>query len=348
MARKPSSGPNMALIAKRLGLSLATVSRAIRNAEGIHADTRDRVTALARELGYTVSQRRSGEESLRRHQVMVLSQCSAYATDRLYLAGISRAAIPLKIVLMAHHLPEEDCSQIATPGNMPTAMQEGTVDGLVLLHRWPTEVVAQLSARWPTVSIVHQYLDLPIDAVSTDDRSGMNAIVNHLVAAGHRRIGFFGFCRDVSWSCSRYAAFIEAIARAGLPYEPKDIVELTSGEALAYRNFADSPSFDKMLARLRDGVAAWACSSMGIAWSLVRMLIAQGIRVPEEVAVTGFHKNADNPPPDLPPLTSTAILDEDLGAAALRMLLHRFEYPRDAHRVMLLSAPLLVAPRQCH
>ena len=340
MARKASSGPSLSIIAQKLGISLATASRAIRNAEGIHASTRGRVLELAQELGYVIPQRRNHPDVAKRHQVMVLSQFSAQAPDRHYLAGMSRAAIALKIVLLTHHLTEEECLKIVAPQNQPLAMQEGMLDGLVLLRRWPPEVVAQLSEKWPTVSIVHQYPGCPVDFVGIDDRGGIGQIVNHLIRDGHRKIGFFGLCPDVSWSCSRYSAYVEALVRAGLPYQSKDVIELTSAELLAYSGTGECRTTKKVLARLQTGVDAWVCASMGIGWSLTESFLARGIRVPEDVAVTGYHKNMDDPP-KLPALTSTGVLDEELGAAALRMLLHRFEYPRDVTRMLLLSAPLL-------
>ncbi len=342
MARKASSGPTLALIAKKLGLSLATASRAIRSAEGIHPETCARVMALAQELGYAIPKRKSprGAGGTQRHQVMVLSQCSSQSPDRHYLAGMSRASIPLKIVLMTHHLTEDECLKIMDPREQPMAMQEGVLDGLVLLRRWPSEVVAKLSAKWPTVSIVYDYPGCQVDQVGIDDRGGIGQIVSHLIAGGHRKIGFFGLCPDVRWSCSRHAAFVEAITRAGMQYDPKNVIVLPTDEALSVYGVNESGSIGKVLTRLQSGVDAWVCASMGIGWSLTRSFLERGIRIPEDVAVTGYHRNMEDPP-DLPLLTTTDIMDEELGAAALRQLLHRFEVPRDATRMLLLSAPLL-------
>ncbi len=340
MARKPSSGPTLALIAKKLDLSLATASRAIRNAEGIHPDTCARVIGLAHELGYVIPQRRSRADEPQPHQIMVLSQCSSQTPDRRYLSGMSRAAIPMKIVLLSHHLTEEDCLMITDPQTQPMAMQSGQVDGLVLLRRWPQDAVAKLSERWPTASVVYDYPDCPVDVVGIDDRGGIDRLVQHLVSGGHRQIGFFGFNREVSWSRSRFAGYVESIARAGFPYEPKDVIELSTAETLELYGFQESGSIRKVLSRLRSGVDAWICPSMGIGWALTRNLLENGVRIPEDVAVTGYHKNMEDPP-DLPALTSTDLADEELGAMALKMLLHRFEYPRDPARKLLLSAPLL-------
>ncbi len=341
MARKPSLSPTLHVIAQKLGISLATVSRAIRNAEGIHSDTRALVLQSARELGYVIPKRRNSIDARQRHQVLVLSLSGAQDADRRYLTGISRAAIPLSIVLLAHYVTADACEKIMSPENQPTAMQEGLVDGLVLLRYWPPEIVAQLSAKWPTVSVVHNYPGSTADCVGIDDQSGMELIVRHLVRGGHQKIGFFGYCQEVSWSCSRHAGYVEATTKQRLPYQSRNTVELGLSEVLSGRASADNGWGEKVLARMKGGVDAWVCSNMGSAWELSRFFCARGIRIPDDVAVTGYHKNVGDTA-ELPPLTTTGTLDEDIGAAALRMLLHRFAYPRDTKQSLLLSPPLLV------
>jgi LacI family transcriptional regulator len=125
-----------------------------------------------------------------------------------------------------------------------------------------------------------------------------------------------------------------------MQYDPKNVIVLPADEALSVYGVNESGSIGKVLTRLQSGVDAWVCASMGIGWSLTRSFLERGIRIPEDVAVTGYHRNMEDPP-DLPLLTTTDIMDEELGAAALRQLLHRFEFPRDATRMLLLSAPLL-------
>ena len=339
MARKASSAPNLAVIAKKLGISRATASRAIRDADGIHIETRDLVLKTAQELGYVIPQRRKSTDELQRHHVMVLSQ-TTQASDWNYLTGMSRASIPLRLMLLVHHVTGDDVQKIVERQHQPTAMQEDMVDGLVFLRRWPSEIVEKLSAKTPAVSVVHHYAGSNTDFVGIDDRTGMKLIVAHLIRAGCKKIGFFGLCVEMSWSRSRYYGFLEAMATAGQPCKPGNVVEIDLNEILRPEGPMSEKWAEEALAKTRAGVDAWVCASHGLGWQLSRFFLARGVRIPDDVAVTGYHRNAPDPA-DLPPLTTTEVSDEELGAAALRMLVHRFEYPRNATQSLLLAPTLL-------
>ena len=341
MARKPSPGPNLTVIAKKLGISRSTACRALRNSNDVGFETRLRVVQTARELGYVAPQRTGTADAAKGHQVLVLSQSDAHAPDQSYLAGMSRASIPLRLVLLTHHLCADECLKIVEPQNQPVAMQQGTVDGLVLLHLWPDEIATELSARTPSVSIIHQYQESSADFIGLDDRIGMALIVKHLVRGGHRKIGFFGLYDRMSWSRSRYCGFIEASRLAGLPFLPENAVEIELTGSIPNEEYADNGWKEKVLAQMASGVDAWVSASEGLGWELSRFLLERGCRIPEDVAITGYHKYKRQPQ-GTPLLTTVDISDEELGAAALRMLVRRFEYPREVRQSLLLSPSLLV------
>ena len=180
MPRKPSSNPNLAAIAKKLGISISTASRAIRNADGISSETRTKVLEAAESLGYDSSRRSSLEISKNPHHIMALAQCNSPQSDQRYLAGMSRASVTLNLAILSHHISSEECSSILEIKNQPAAMKAGMVEGLVLIHRWPSEIAARLSQKWPMVSIVHHYPETNIDHIGIDDRSGVATLMSHL------------------------------------------------------------------------------------------------------------------------------------------------------------------------
>jgi LacI family transcriptional regulator len=335
--RKPSSNVNLAAIAKRLGISISTASRALRNAEGIRAETRTRVLQAAETLGYDFSRRNALEISPHPHHIMALAQCSSPQTDQRYLAGMSRASVMLNLAILSHHITTEECPRVLDPRHQPPAMRAGLVEGLVLIHRWPSEIAQRLSEKWPMVSIVHHYPDTTIDHIGIDDRTGMAALMSHLQSGGHKRIGFFGLCREMSWACSRFSAYVERLVRMGFAYEPQNVIEISLEEALATVTFECGPWTERAISRTKAGVDAWVCSSTATAHTLCRCFRDRGYRIPEDVAVTGYHSSKINPA-DLPLLTSTEVADEELGAAALRRLLHRFSHPDESQRSVLLPA----------
>ena len=332
MARPIMSTPSLGAIAKKLGISIATASRAIHNDKGVSSVTRDRVLAAVRSHGYVIPQKRNSSDEPRNHQIMVLSRAED-GSDLDALSGMSRGAISLRLMLLFHHVSEKEALELAERQYQPLALQNALVDGLVFLRRWPLETVRKLSAITPAVSILHRYPGCATDFVGIDDRAAMMLAVDHLMRGGYRKIGFFGLDRDVSWTCSSYGAFIEVMQRMRAPLDFRNAVEMRV-----------AGSWDEwgknVLARIRSGVDAWICSNDVIAWKLMRFLLERNIQVPDRVGVVGYHGRAPNPK-DLPQLTAVEIVDEELGAAALRLLVHRLAYPRDARQSLLLAPTLL-------
>lgn len=332
---RPTTSTNLTSIAKKLKVSVSTVSRALNDAEGIHPETRQRVIAAAEASGYELPSK--AVLNTRPRNIMALAQSDAPFTGQRYLAGISRAAVPLNLAILSHHLAVNDAESVLDPRFQPAAMKAGLVEGLVLIHRWPPELAVRLSERWPSVSIVHDYPGVPIDHVGIDDRMGIGDLVRRYHRAGHQEIGFFGFCRGVSWSLSRFAAYMEALADAALPYGPKYVVEITLADALSSNNFPQGAWTEQVISRVKRGVKAWICPSSATASTLCRFFLDRGLKIPAEVEVAGFHRRAmENS--DLPVLTSTLVSDDELGSAALRRLVHRIQHPKEPRRSILLPA----------
>ena len=340
MARKPSPGANLGKIAAALDVSVSTASRALRNADGIHPETRRMVLQKAGEMGYVMPGLQGPDINARPHQILALATEVAPGTDLGFLTGMSRSSIAMNLAVLSHHVKPEDCRSVLDLENQPVAMRAGLVDGVVLIHFWPDDVAAAISRRFPTVSIVHSYAGAEIDIVGRDDRAGMSLLVDHLLAGDHRRIGYFGFCQDVSWSSARFAAYVEALRSRGLPYHPKDSVDISKEQALAYRDFGPEGWGNNVLARIKQGVDAWICPSSGTASALLDFLLVKGVKVPRDVAVASCSGRFDRP--EMPTMTMLEVPSEDLGAAALRRLVNRLQTPREMTRSVLLPSELFV------
>jgi DNA-binding LacI/PurR family transcriptional regulator len=336
MARRSSSHVNLAAIAKRLDISVSTASRALRNAEGIHPETRRRVMAMAGELGYVMTGLQNLEVQTRPHQILAMTQCVSRGSDQGYLSGMSRASVAMNLAILSHHVAPDECHHILDHDRQPVAMRAGMVEGVVLIHRWPLEVATVLAERIPTVSIVHQYPGAQIDHVGVDDRLGVGQLVHHLVAGGHRKIGFYGFCPQVSWSRSRLAAYVESVMSEGLSFEKSHVVEIPLDTALQVEEFPmGGPDRARLLKCHAKGVTAWIAASSTTGSSLVRFFLEAGIRIPEEVAIASCHQ-AEHRGHQLPKITAVGIAPEELGASALRRLIHRMQHSGETIRSTLI------------
>ena len=343
MARPTSQRVNLASIAERLGVSVATVSRALRGMDGIHPETGARIVGLAHEMGYHARGGRrqplQPQEPTLRH-VLALSQSTSPDIDQRYMAGMSGAAVGFNVAILSHLVARDQCASVLDPRRGPASLRAGLVKGAILIHRWPTEIVETFCAKFPVVSIVHDYPGTTADLIGIDDRRGMAELVDHLRAGGHRRIGFFGLCPEVSWSSARYAAYVEALARIDLPFEPRDVIRLGLDQALAAEEFSRATWSQAVMARRNAGVDAWVCASSMTGRTLCRFFIERGLRLPNDVALVSYHGGSYPKANDLPSITTTDVVDEELGAAAVRRLMNRLDHPGESRRSILVPARL--------
>ncbi|MDX2082233.1 MAG: LacI family DNA-binding transcriptional regulator [Terrimicrobiaceae bacterium] len=332
---------NLRQIAQKLGISASTVSRALRELPGIHPETRRQVFEAAQEMGY-----RSGEflAPKRPINILTVSQGISYQSDHEYLAGMSSAAVTLNMSLISHHYRPEECRNLLRPEFQPRALTSGQIDGIVLIHRWPDEVAAALRKSLPVVSIVHEYPGTDVDVISLDDRSGMDELVGHLSGAGYRRIGFFGYCPEMTWARTRLAGFVAALFRRRLEFRAKDIVEVSLEEALSEMEFTGGSALSRVTELTRNGVDAWIAASHMTAVSLHHHLLSEGFKVPRDVGMASFHSPRPSPASAAPLFTTTEAPSAELGVAALRRLVHRIEGSDTSRRIILLPCTVHAGP----
>ena len=346
MSRPRSSRINLAAIAERLGFSVSTVSRALRGVDGIHPETRTQIAALAHQMGYILPGRPNAQGPARElqapHHVLVLSQSASPHTDQRYMAGMSATAVASNVAILSHLVAHDQCASVLDARTAPASFRSGLIKGIVLLHRWPEAVAQAIAEKFPTVSLVHDYAGAGIDLIGIDDRRGMAELIGHLHAAGHRRIGFFGLCPEMTWSCSRYAAYVEALTRLDLEFNVNQVVRIDLPAALSPVEFTAEAAFAQVRSQLAQGVDAWVCSSSMTGNSLCRYLLSQGVRLPEDMSLVSYHGASTPRAADLPEITSTDVVDEELGAAAVRRLINRLEIPGESRRAILVPARLAV------
>ncbi len=301
---------------------------------GIHPATRARVMKEADSLGYVAPRKKNDEAPIHPRNILTLT-LGANEPPSSYLAGMSQAALPFNFSLLSHVASESESYNILNPKYQPPSLRMGLVAGIILIYKWPEEVVKELSRKWPTVSIVLHYPDLPIDVIGIDHVGGIFSLVKHLREAGYERIGFAGLMPEHSWMRSRFAAYAEAMLAFGLPFNFEDVVPSSNPLAMLTAQSRDKKAFEKVIEKIEKGVRAWVCASDVIANSLCAELIQRGYRIPQDVAITGFHRR-QFPSESLPQLTTTEMRDDLVGAAALRRLAYRLDHREDTPRLILL------------
>ncbi|WP_240434686.1 LacI family DNA-binding transcriptional regulator [Streptomyces sp. YIM 130001] len=326
-------------VAERSGVSIATVSRVYRNPDSVREKTRDKVLAAARELGYVPSGNARGLAS---RSTGVLGLCfpdysdpdteseaaaAAAGTEAdddhafmLYsdqiIRGMERAArrhgYALLIAASLSGGPESLVAKVA-----------GRVDGFAVLARTvPTEDLEVISRRLPVVMLAGpRDPEGPdhLDHIEVANADGQREITRHLIEDhGLRRLAFVGGVEDSPDAQARFDGYAAARRDAGLPVpESPDVRPELMTQAEGAK--AVEALLDRAGTQVPQGIL-FANDQMAI--GALHALERRGLRVPQDVAVTGF----DGIPLGRlvrPALTTVRQPMRRLGEEAVDLLVHR-------------------------
>lgn len=209
-------------------------------------------------------------------------------------------------------------------------MQEERVTGLILAPtRTTAERLATQSPEVPTVLVDRAGPPGRFDSVLLDNEAASAALVDHLVAQGHRRIaGLFG--QTSFTGIERAAGYRAAMARHGLPARERFVLpQVEAAEAGFAALLAEGPAADAI-------PEAIIVSNSLLLMGLLRAVRAAGLRIPDDIALAGF----DNEPwTDLvePGLTVIEQPLEAIGRTAMALLFERLRTPAAPVRKVMLS-----------
>jgi LacI family transcriptional regulator len=329
-------------VAERSGVSTATVSRVMADGRGFSAATRQRVLAAAAELGWIPSGPARGL-ALRRARIVGmllpdLGQPSDAAEESpLYvdqvIRGAERAATAVgDAVLIA--------SAHSAPGRELAFSMAGRTDGLVVMARSLSEDdVAALSRSVPVVVLADHQAGGEPDLVSADNRGGCRAVTTHLIRVhGHTDLAFLGGPADSPDSGERFAGFCEALREADLPVP--DSPALAGG-------FTEAGGRRAVAALLAEGRRPHAivCGNDEMALGALAALRAALLRIPADVAVTGFDDIAVARHVR-PAITTVRQPMSELGEQSVRMLLARIADPAAPRQSAELPTQIVIR-RSC-
>lgn len=346
-----STPVNQKTIAEHLKVSIATVSKALGNKSDISEAMRLKVEKAASELGYkygSANQKRKAGQSKSGNQfigVFIRRPLENGGKNvPTYMDGMSRVAAQHGTSLVVQEWGyDDDPATLTSKRQQPPALRDGLLSGVALGGEWPVEIINNISLRYPVVLFPQSVIGSGVDVVGMDNVATMQQIIARLKRLGHERIGFLGRCGSMTWASERFAGYVSAIDRMGLPYNSAwalDVDEapmLNEGHKDYWRGRVDRIE----AARNDDGVEAWVCSSDWPAFQIYRGMADRGYEVPKDLSVTGFD---DTEPVHLgcPPVTSVKVPRELIGEAALKRLLYLIENPRSEPRQSKFACRLML------
>jgi len=179
----------------------------------------------------------------------------------------------------------------------------------------------------PLVAVGRPILELPdVPSICVDNRGGVRRAAEALLAMGHRRIAFLGGIEDHWENLLRLAGTQEALEAAGAPLPRRWIFH--TGDWLTPSAF----SWGEKIARECEDLTALVCANDRMAQGAIMGIRRAGLRVPEDISVTGFDNFAfvHNFDPEFsdPPLTTLAYPSFEIGYRAIEHLAAAEASPR--------------------
>lgn len=334
---------NQKEIAERLNLSRTTVSRCFTNHPKINPETRAKVFEMAAELGYDYAPPRNLTDERPRvaDSVAVLvgrpsNATAGIDTARKILAGISSRLASEKLSLKVNYLDPSHFDLGPRARRILPGLRNADLLGFILLYPFKEETVDNLSSKFPTVCALDDYENVEVDCVDVDQMRGIIRMVDHLHELGHRELAFVSWKYTVPtpWVERRFAAFVENLYRHHLPFREDRIINVHREGQIEPDEVAK-----RVIRLVQEGVTGIVCAADHQAYPLVKALAEAGIRVPEDVSVTGFDGVA--PPEGLPQLTTVHTPFKDIGVSSVVGLLRRVALPSAPRRHILVSGRTL-------
>ena len=298
-------------VARRAEVSVASVSRALNGLNNVRGETRERIMAAAKELGYVPH---AGARSLslaRAHAIGVVLPDLHGEFFSECVRGMDREASRRGYLLLLSNM-HDDSEQAA----VALRAMRGRVDGLLVMapHIPPEALERALPAALPAVLINAPGEIASRPALRLDNRAGTRAMVEHLLAGGYRHLVHIAGPEGNVDAQERAQGFREALAELA-PGMPVRIIagdfNEEAGEAAAREILTSGAPCD----------AVFAANDM-MAIGCLHTLRQAGRRVPEDVAVAGFD---DVPLARYLALTTIQVRIAEIGARAVSRLIDMLE-----------------------
>ncbi|MET7296890.1 LacI family DNA-binding transcriptional regulator [Streptomyces griseoloalbus] len=313
----------MADVARRAGVSVATVSHVLNDTRPVLPHTRQAVLDAVEELGYTPNTlARSLVTSRTRSIGLAVSAISnPYFTE--ILQGVEAAALEHGYSLLIadpHDDPEHERKVVQL-------LHERRVEGMIVApSAQPRALLDYLGRHQVPAVFLDRLVDAPgngdgprFDQVCAESTEPTARLVTHLAGLGHRRIALVAGLPGLSTTSERITGYRHGLAASGLPYDERLLVHGDSESAGAQRATAGLLSLGS-----RPTALVTANNTMTI--GALRALRAHGLSVPGDIALCCFDDFAWA---DLfsPRLTAIAQPSRAIGARAVHVLLERLAEP---------------------
>lgn len=310
-----SKAPTLKDIAQQLGISISTVSRALRGMPEVNAETREAVMKLSKEVDYEPNMMAT---SLLKRQsnligVMVPNMDYFFSTA---VKGMDEAALEAGYTVVVCQSNESYGREIA---NVQRLLQSH-VDGFIVSLSSETQNTDHfkriVNKNIPLVFFDRDCSDIDTPKILLDNYGGAYQAVRHLLDRGYRRIAYLGGRRNLSISNTREQGYRDAIIQYGLEVEESINIHGDFDQNFAYQTVID------LLNAPSNRPDAFFAVSDRLAIGAFQAIKDLGLKMPQDIGLIGFN---DEPIMSLisPSVSSVSQPVFEMGKMAARLLIEQ-------------------------
>ncbi len=325
-------------IADRAAVSKATVSRVLNNYQYINKETRERVQKAIEELNYAPSNLARG---MRLKRTQTIGLLVADISNPFY-SEIAKAVINLANSYGYAVILGTTDYNMKNQADFISILKQHQVDGFIFASVFLKDAPAKqlISSGMPTVLLNRRFSqNRNVNYVVLDNQSGTYMAVEHLVKLGHQRIGFIRGHNSFSTSRERFQGYMNAVKEYNLNFDDSLIQSGDFNEKQAYQatlNLIGLPSPPSAILAANDLMA----------FSAMEAISAEGLRIPNDIALVGFDdvEMAHN---SFIQLTTVTQNKHTMAEIATRTLIQIIEGGQVQVPVQVMLKPQLIVRRTC-
>lgn len=324
-------------IAKELNISINAVSIALNDKTGVSESMRLKILRTADKMGY-INEKHHYLSVFSKSNICILMQSYYANTGHFYsivLRSIVECAKQLGYISILNYFEDNQFE-------FPDCIIDRKVAGILVVGKISDQNLNQLkNTGIPVVLVDYTSLGDTCDCVLTHNKQGGYLITQYVLDKGYKRVGFFG---DLEYSLSfsdRFIGYKQALVNRSITSDIESYINqysiLHGTEKYVLEN--DVNGIVSLLKK-SELPEVFVCANDSNAFILLNALTLMNIKVPDQIAITGF----DDTPlcgKTIPKLTTVQVQKELMGEIAVSKLIDRIHRENDVQMTQLLSTKII-------
>ncbi len=303
----------MSDIAKVMNVSTVTVSKALGDRDGVSDELRERIKQKATEMGYRMHTGGRGMHDGLSYNIGIVVARHFIGDASSFYWVVYRHIVELLQAQNFYGMLEVINDVESGSAEIPNSVLDKKVDGLIVLGQFADSYVERLMAYGlPTVFLDFYGSREDAESVLSDNFYGAYMLTSHLIANGHRKIGFLGSISSTSSIQDRYLGYYKALLENRIPLRQDWIISDRSNESDIFPEFTLP----------QDMPTAFVCNCDETAYKLVNQLKSAGYSIPDDISVVGYDNHIYSTI-SMPRITTIDVNSRVMSSEAVDIILHK-------------------------